>query len=339
MTVCVSACSKASDLIERSQPTDNRLETSAGGCAGSNVRANHNATVNAKTSGHDAQSPVWSNAGASGEAVDDIGACNITNSCTGRHGDSGNEFGSTEETRTRRGKWRDTTCVASAASTSALNAACTEKQRVVSAGDLQAWVPKDIFEAEQKLKIFDLSTRWGPSSSLTRFERITRGRKLIIPAPVGWDWVDDILCRFPALGSLKASEQYKALMQATESMSELEAPLTRAVQKMVRTPRLALVTRKETQTLFHKRCSNQPLRLEKPGESEVPREHLFNSTLQNDGNTCFFNTALQVVASIPAFRAEIEAAPLPPDHADSSYCLAFLKRFIPAIASRDFLCG
>jgi hypothetical protein len=74
VTVCVSACSKASDLIERSQPTDNRLETSAGGCAGSNVRANHNATVNAKTSGHNAQSPVWSNAGASGEAVDDIGA-------------------------------------------------------------------------------------------------------------------------------------------------------------------------------------------------------------------------------------------------------------------------
>ena len=333
VTVCVSACSKASDLIERSQPTDNRLETSAGGCAGSNVRASHNATVNAKTSGHDAQSPVWSNAGASGEAVDDIGACNITNSCTGRHGDAGNEFGSTEETRTRRGKWRDTTCVASAASTSALNAACTEKQRVVSAGDLQAWVPKDIFEAEQKLKIFDLSTRWGPSSSLTRFERITRGRKLIIPAPVGWDWVDDILCRFPALGSLKASEQYKALMQATESMSELEAPLTRAVQKMARTPRLALVTRKATQTLFPQRCSNQPLRLEKPGESEVPRKHLFNSTLQNDGNTCFFNTALQVVASIPAFRAEIEAAPLPLDHADSSYCLAFLKLFIPAIAT------
>jgi uncharacterized UBP type Zn finger protein len=81
------------------------------------------------------------------------------------------------------------------------------------------------------------------------------------------------------------------------------------------------------------RGSNQPLGVTKPGESEDPGKHIFNHTLQNEGNTCFFNAALQVVASIPAFRAEIEAALLSPDHTDSSYCLAFLKLFIPAIAT------
>jgi hypothetical protein len=60
---------------------------------------------------------------------------------------------------------------------------------------------------------------------------------------------------------------------------------------------------------------------------------LFTHTLPNVGNTCFFNSVLQVIASISSFVAEIEKAPLPPNFDDSSYCLAFLKLFIPAIAA------
>ena len=41
---------------------------------------------------------------------------------------------------------------------------------------------------------------------------------------------------------------------------------------------------------------------------------------------------MQVVASIPSFVAEIAKEPLSPDHAECSYCLAFLKLFVPAIA-------
>ncbi len=40
-----------------------------------------------------------------------------------------------------------------------------------------------------------------------------------------------------------------------------------------------------------------------------------------------------MIASISSFVAEIEKAPLPPKFDDSSYCLAFLKRFVPAIAA------
>jgi hypothetical protein len=53
------------------------------------------------------------------------------------------------------------------------------------------------------------------------------------------------------------------------------------------------------------------------------------------GNTCFFNSALQVVASIDLFVAAIERIALPPDHTGDSYCLAFLKLFIPAIAEQS----
>jgi hypothetical protein len=46
---------------------------------------------------------------------------------------------------------------------------------------------------------------------------------------------------------------------------------------------------------------------------------------------------LRVIASLLAFVTEIEQIPLPRDHADSSYCLAFLKLFIPAIVSTTSL--
>ncbi len=67
--------------------------------------------------------------------------------------------------------------------------------------------------------------------------------------------------------------------------------------------------------------------------SSSGKQHLFRRTLLNVGNTCFFNSVIQVIASPPAFLAEIEQTPLPPNHAHSSYCLAFLKLFIPAIVS------
>jgi hypothetical protein len=72
----------------------------------------------------------------------------------------------------------------------------------------QAWVPSNIYEAEQALRPFDCSSQWGPPSSTTRLERWTRRQKLVA-LPEDWRWVETILQRFPALGHLKASEQYR----------------------------------------------------------------------------------------------------------------------------------
>ena len=63
----------------------------------------------------------------------------------------------------------------------------------------------------------------------------------------------------------------------------------------------------------------------------------YNRTLQNVGNTCFFTSVLKVVASIHPFLAEIARKPLPPDYAEDSFCLAFLKLFIPAIAEHSLV--
>jgi len=62
------------------------------------------------------------------------------------------------------------------------------------------------------------------------------------------------------------------------------------------------------------------------------RQQPFTRTLRNIGNTCFFNSVLQVLASIPQFVTEIAAQSLPPNNEDSSFCIAFLKLFVPAIA-------
>jgi hypothetical protein len=63
----------------------------------------------------------------------------------------------------------------------------------------------------------------------------------------------------------------------------------------------------------------------RPDESRPTGQHLFNRTLPNIRNTCFFSSELQVVASIPSFVAEIAKESLSPDHAECSCCLAFLK--------------
>jgi len=73
--------------------------------------------------------------------------------------------------------------------------------------ELYAGGPSTILEAERALRLFDCSTCWGPPSSVTRFERLARRRQFSMPTP-GWEWVDVILHRFPALGRLKAFEKY-----------------------------------------------------------------------------------------------------------------------------------
>ena len=66
-------------------------------------------------------------------------------------------------------------------------------------------IPTDILEAERALSAFDCSSVWGPKSSVSRVERLSRLRKYSSIA--GWEWVDDILNQFPALGSLTANER------------------------------------------------------------------------------------------------------------------------------------
>ena len=59
----------------------------------------------------------------------------------------------------------------------------------------------------------------------------------------------------------------------------------------------------------------------------------FRHTLPNLGNTCFFNSLLQLIASIPSFVDKVLEEPLAPDHDSNSYWLMLLKYFISAIAS------
>jgi hypothetical protein len=63
------------------------------------------------------------------------------------------------------------------------------------------------------------------------------------------------------------------------------------------------------------------------------KQRLFQHTLLDVGKSCYFNSVLHEVASLPLFVLAIENTPQSQDHADSSYCLAFLKLFVPAIAS------
>ena len=70
-------------------------------------------------------------------------------------------------------------------------------------------IPSNALEAEQALRAFDCSARWGPNLSLTRSDRLARRRRYP-GAPTGWEWVDDILRWFPALGKLRATERYCA---------------------------------------------------------------------------------------------------------------------------------
>jgi hypothetical protein len=197
-------------------------------------------------------------------------------------------------------------------------------------------IPSNIYEAEQALREFDCSSKWGPSSSITRFDRLTRHRKLTTTQPAGWGWVEIILRRFPALGNLKAREQYHGKEHdgtavATGPRSEIHPSPTHPrceIQLPVPTREPVRILPAAVQADQHSLSTNS-----KPAADERPGGNLFSHTLPNVGNTCFFNSALQTVASIPSLVAAIEAAPLPSDNDDASYCLAILKRLIPAIAA------
>ena len=189
---------------------------------------------------------------------------------------------------------------------------------------LQRPIPADILEAERALSVFDWASEWGPKSSVTRFERLARGCKYSKPA--GWDWVDDILRRFPALGDLKAHEKLQTGTHNTVTRpTQYEVVATPCAKQQPIAPAGTAPTRVPESWMLTDQLP--------PRGTSTGKQQPFRRTLPNVGNTCFFNSVLQVIASLPAFVTEIEQIPLPPDHADSSYCLAFLKLFIPAIVS------
>ena len=90
--------------------------------------------------------------------------------------------------------------------------------------------PSNIREAEQALRVFDCSTQWGPSSSLTRFARLAR-RRAFPAAPTGWDWVDDILRRFPALGNLTAAVKYRGRADTVPAAPDRQLALLKVQQR------------------------------------------------------------------------------------------------------------
>jgi hypothetical protein len=161
-----------------------------------------------------------------------------------------------------------------------------------------AFIPTNIFEAEQALHDFDNASAVGPKLSSTRFELLARLRNL--SADAKWEQVYIILQQYPALGNLKTHERY----QVCEQRGNVPA-------------HVITKTREDDQPPKQSPVNNKP----------------FHRTLTNYGNTCFFNSILQLIASIPSFVANLLESPLSPNHDSSSYCLAFLKLFIPAIAS------
>ncbi len=67
--------------------------------------------------------------------------------------------------------------------------------------------PTNILNAERALHDFDTASSVGPKLSCTRFELLARIRKFT--AVDEWEWVAEILQRFPTLGHLKPSERYQ----------------------------------------------------------------------------------------------------------------------------------
>jgi hypothetical protein len=161
-----------------------------------------------------------------------------------------------------------------------------------------AFIPTNIFEAEQALHDFDNASAVGPKLSSTSVELLARLRNL--SADAKWEQVYIILQQYPALGNLKTHERY----QVCEQRGNVPA-------------HVITKTREDDQPPKQSPVNNKP----------------FRPTLTNYGNTCFFNSILQLIASIPSFVANLLEALLSPNHDSSSYCLAFLKLFIPAIAS------
>ena len=77
----------------------------------------------------------------------------------------------------------------------------------------QLQVPDSILEAETLLnQKFDLAMHWGPSCSLTRAERLERGRRLGL-ASQKWNWVSTVLDKYPELAKLKSDQRIQVLQQ------------------------------------------------------------------------------------------------------------------------------
>jgi hypothetical protein len=163
---------------------------------------------------------------------------------------------------------------------------------------VQRHIPDNIWEAQRTLKDFDWSVEFGPRLSLTRTAQFNRRRRL--SALAGWGWVDDLLKRFPELGYLKPFDQY----QGQEQIGLLLRP-TRLVLRDQHThiPGHAPVSGSKSMSSV---TTDQIQHLRKAGSGERGPQPSSTSTLQNIGSTCFFNSALQVIASIPVFVEELK---------------------------------
>jgi len=181
-------------------------------------------------------------------------------------------------------------------------------------------IPTNILEAEQALRKFDTSSAVGPKCSCTRFELLNRLQKLSLGDR--WEQARIILEQYPALGHLKVHERYQAC--------ERNGAVTAHVPVMNKHLAPTYPERPNPTSTAQLQALGTVTRADSKASASV---EIFPRTLANYGNTCFFNSLLQLIASIPPFIAEILDAPLPPDYANNSYCLAFLKLFVPAIAS------
>jgi hypothetical protein len=154
----------------------------------------------------------------------------------------------------------------------------------------------------------------------TRFELLERLQKFSLGDR--WERVRIILEQYPALGHLKVHER----CQVCERNGAVTAHITVMNKHLAPT----YPERSNPASTTQQQAEGTVTRADSKASASV---EIFPRTLANYGNTCFFNSLLQLIASIPPFIAKILDAPLPPDYANNSYCLAFLKLFVPAIAS------
>ena len=66
-----------------------------------------------------------------------------------------------------------------------------------------------------------------------------------------------------------------------------------------------------------------------------PQQQSFNRSLPNVGNTCFFNSAMQLLASLPQCVSAVFNQKVPENLEPVSLCLAYLKLLIPAIVEQS----
>jgi ubiquitin C-terminal hydrolase len=74
-----------------------------------------------------------------------------------------------------------------------------------------------------------------------------------------------------------------------------------------------------------------------PGGSMSSKQCLFQHTRLNVGNACYFNSVLQVVASLPLFVLAIKNTPHNQDHADSFLLSSILEALHPGDCISDLV--